>query len=99
MFVSASEPRTLLDGKRAHLSAGLRREDAEALAAGTDLIVAAAPIAFSQQVLAWGDESRPCGSPPPPPTPGSSSAGSRLDATSRISTSCANAGSWCSATS
>ncbi len=58
MFVSAAEPRTPLDGKRAHLSAGLRREDAEALAAGTDLIVAAAPIAFSQQVLAWGDESR-----------------------------------------
>ena len=58
MFVSASEPRTPLDGKRAHLSAGLRGEDADALAARTDLIVAAAPIAFSQQVLAWGDESR-----------------------------------------
>jgi putative ABC transport system permease protein len=58
MFVSASEPRTTLDGKRAHLSAGLRRQDAERVAAATDLITAAAPVAFSQQVLAWGDRSQ-----------------------------------------
>lgn len=58
MFVSAAEPKTPLDAKRFHLSAGLRREDAEAVAAGTELIDAAAPVAFSQQVIAWGDESR-----------------------------------------
>ena len=40
MFVSAAEPRTPMDGKRAHLSNGLRREDAQALATGTDLISA-----------------------------------------------------------
>jgi putative ABC transport system permease protein len=47
-----------MDGKRAHLSNGLRREDAQALATGTDLISAAAPVAFSQQVIAWGDQSQ-----------------------------------------
>ncbi len=58
MFVSAAQPRTPIDGKRAHLSNGLRREDAEALTTGTDLISAAAPVAFSQQVIAWGDLSQ-----------------------------------------
>ena len=58
MFVGAAAPRTPADARRAHLSQGLRPEDAEALVAGTDLITAAAPVAFSQQALAWGDENR-----------------------------------------
>ena len=58
MFVSSAGPRTALDGKRAHLSEGLSREDAEQLPVSTDLIRASAPVAFSQQVIAWGDASR-----------------------------------------
>jgi putative ABC transport system permease protein len=58
LFVSAETPTSKLDIKRAHLSEGLRREDAAALVAGSDQISAAAPIAFSQQVVAWGDASK-----------------------------------------
>lgn len=58
MFVSAAPPRTPLDAKRSHLSAGLRPRDADALAAGTELVDAAAPVAFSDQVIAWGDVHR-----------------------------------------
>jgi len=58
MFVSAAVPRTPFDAKRSHLSAGLRREDAAAVAAGTELVETAAPVAFSQQVIAWGRQSR-----------------------------------------
>ena len=58
MFVSSANPHTALDSKRAHLSEGLRREDARQLSASTDLIRASAPVSFSQQVIAWGDSSR-----------------------------------------
>ncbi len=58
LFVSADIPNSNLDLKRAHLSEGLRREDAARLVAGSDQISAAAPVAFSQQVVAWGDTSR-----------------------------------------
>ncbi len=58
LFVSAETPTSKLDIKRAHISEGLRREDAAALVAGSDQISAAAPIAFSQQVVAWGDASK-----------------------------------------
>lgn len=58
MFVSAAPPRTALDAKRLHLSAGLRREDAEAIAFGTSLVEAAAPVAFAQQAIQWGGENR-----------------------------------------
>jgi len=55
LFVSTETPTSKLDIKRAHLSEGLRREDAATLVAGSDQISSAAPIAFSQQVVAWGD--------------------------------------------
>jgi putative ABC transport system permease protein len=58
LFVSTERPTTNLDLKRAHLSEGLRIEDAEAIVAGSDQIMAAAPAAFSQQVVAWGDSSQ-----------------------------------------
>ena len=58
LFVSADTPTSNLDVKRAHLSEGLRLEEAEAVAAASDQIAAAAPAAFSQQVIAWGDASR-----------------------------------------
>ncbi|MCJ7753213.1 MAG: ABC transporter permease, partial [Thermoanaerobaculales bacterium] len=58
LFVGAETPTSKLDIKRAHLSEGLRREDAAILVAGSDQISAAAPIAFAQQVVAWGDASK-----------------------------------------
>ncbi len=58
LFVGAETPTSKLDIKRAHLSEGLRREDAAALVAGSDQISSAAPIAFAQQVVAWGDASK-----------------------------------------
>ncbi len=58
LFVSTETPTSKLDIKRAHLSEGLRNEDAAAMVAGSDQISAAAPIAFSQQVVAWGDASK-----------------------------------------
>ena len=58
LFVSTSAPRTPLDEQRAHLSEGLRREDATALADGAADVRAAAPVVFSQQVAAWGDVTR-----------------------------------------
>ena len=58
MFVSQSSPATDLDAQRAHLSEGLRWSDAEALAVGSEQIQAAAPAAYSEQVVAWGDVSR-----------------------------------------
>ncbi|MCG6963318.1 MAG: ABC transporter permease [Acidobacteria bacterium] len=54
MFVSSAGPKTPLDRARAHLSEGLQRNEATHLADGTNLVDAAAPVAFSQQVLAWG---------------------------------------------
>jgi len=58
MFVSQAPPASDLDAQRAHLSEGLRWSDAEALVRGSDQIEAAAPAAYTQQVVAWGDESR-----------------------------------------
>jgi putative ABC transport system permease protein len=58
MFVSQARPQDALDAQRSHLSKGLRREDAMALAAGSDSIAAAAPAAFTQQVISWGSVSR-----------------------------------------
>jgi putative ABC transport system permease protein len=58
MFVSQAAPATDLDAQRAHLSEGLRWSDAEALVQGSDQVEAAAPAAYSQQVVAWGDVSR-----------------------------------------
>ena len=58
LFVSTETPTSNLDLKRAHLSEGLRRDDAAAIVAGSDQVAAAAPAAFSQQVIAWGDASR-----------------------------------------
>jgi putative ABC transport system permease protein len=58
LFVGTETPTSKLDIKRAHLSEGLRREDAAALVAGSDQISAAAPVAFSQQVVAWGESSK-----------------------------------------
>jgi len=58
MFVSSADPRTALDAKRSHLSEGLRREDADRLPVSTDLIQASAPVAFSQEVIGWGDTTR-----------------------------------------
>jgi len=55
LFVGAATPASNLDVKRSHLSEGLRREDAAILVAGSDQISAAAPVAYSQQVVAWGD--------------------------------------------
>jgi putative ABC transport system permease protein len=58
LFVSTETPATTLDVKRAHLSEGLRREDAAGLVAASEQISSAAPVSFSQQVLAWGDASQ-----------------------------------------
>jgi len=58
LFVSADTPTSNLDIKRAHLSEGLRLEDAERVVAANEQIAAAAPAAFSQQVIAWGDASQ-----------------------------------------
>jgi putative ABC transport system permease protein len=58
LFVSADSPTSNLDLKRSHLSEGLRREDAAALVGASEQITGAAPVAFSQQVVSWGDASR-----------------------------------------
>jgi putative ABC transport system permease protein len=58
LFVSTDSPTSNLDVKRSHLSEGLRREDAEDLVAATDQISSAVAVAFSQQVVAWGDLSQ-----------------------------------------
>ncbi len=58
LFVSAESPTSNRDIKRAHLSNGLRHEDAEALAAASSQVASAAPAAFSQQVMSWGSDSR-----------------------------------------
>ncbi len=58
LFVSAEDPTSNLDIKRSHLSEGLRREDAASLVAATDQVTSAAPVAFGQQVIAWGDASQ-----------------------------------------
>ena len=58
IFVSAEAPSSSLDIKRSHLSEGLRREDAASLVGGSEQVSAAAPVAFSQQVVSWGDSSR-----------------------------------------
>jgi len=58
LFVSTETPSSSLDVKRAHLSEGLRREDAAGLVAASDQISSAAPVAYSQQVVAWGDASK-----------------------------------------
>ncbi len=57
LFVSQERPASDLDAKRSHLSEGLRIEDAQGLVAADNMISAAAPIAFSQQVIAWGGRS------------------------------------------
>ena len=58
LFVSADAPASNLDYKRSHLSEGLRLDDAEAVVAASEQIAAAAPAAFTQQVIAWGDASQ-----------------------------------------
>jgi putative ABC transport system permease protein len=58
LFVSADTPTSNLDVKRSHMSEGLRREDAASLVGGSEQIAAAAPVAFSQQVVAWGEASK-----------------------------------------
>jgi len=58
LFVSTETPTSKLDIKRAHLSEGLRREDASVLVTGSEQISAAAPVAFSQQVVAWGENGK-----------------------------------------
>jgi putative ABC transport system permease protein len=58
LFVSADSPTSNLDVKRAHLSEGLRREDAASLVKASDQVASAAAVAFSQQVVAWGDNSQ-----------------------------------------
>jgi putative ABC transport system permease protein len=58
LFVSADTPASNLDLKRSHLSEGLRLEDAESVVVASEQIAAAAPAAFTQQVIAWGDASR-----------------------------------------
>jgi putative ABC transport system permease protein len=58
LFVSTETPSSNLDLKRAHLSEGLRRQDAAGLVASSDQISSAAPVAYSQQVVAWGDASK-----------------------------------------
>ncbi len=58
LFVGAETPTSKLDIKRAHLSEGLRREDAAVLVAGSEQISAAAPVAFAQQVVAWGENGK-----------------------------------------
>jgi putative ABC transport system permease protein len=58
LFVSAETPTSNLDVKRSHLSEGLRREDAAGLVEASDQITSAAPVSFTQQVIAWGDASQ-----------------------------------------
>jgi putative ABC transport system permease protein len=58
LFVSADSPTSNLDVKRAHLSEGLRREDAASLVKASDQVASAAAVAFSQQVVAWGANSQ-----------------------------------------
>jgi putative ABC transport system permease protein len=58
LFVSTDTPNSNLDLKRAHLSEGLRREDAEGLVESTDQVASAVAVSFSQQVVAWGDLSQ-----------------------------------------
>jgi putative ABC transport system permease protein len=58
LFVSTESPTSNLDVKRAHLSEGLRRQDAEGLVESTEQISSAVAVAFSQQVVAWGDLSQ-----------------------------------------
>ena len=58
LFVSTETPTSNLDVKRAHLSEGLRREDAAGLVESSEQISSAAPVSFSQQVVAWGDASQ-----------------------------------------
>lgn len=57
LFVSAQSPTSNRDLKRAHLSDGLRLEDAEALVAASEQVASAAPATFSQQVMGWGSSS------------------------------------------
>ncbi|MBD3872334.1 MAG: ABC transporter permease [Acidobacteria bacterium] len=58
LFVSTETPTSNLDVKRAHLSEGLRRQDAAGLVESSEQISSAAPVSFSQQVVAWGDASQ-----------------------------------------
>ena len=58
LFVSAETPTSNLDVKRSHLSEGLRREDAAGLVEASDQISSAAPVSYTQQVIAWGDSSQ-----------------------------------------
>ena len=58
LFVSADSPTSNTDIKRAHLSEGLRREDAAQLVDASDQVASAAAVSFSQQVVAWGDASQ-----------------------------------------
>jgi len=58
LFVSTETPTSNLDMKRAHLSEGLRRQDAAGLVESSEQISSAAPVSFSQQVVAWGDASQ-----------------------------------------
>jgi putative ABC transport system permease protein len=58
LFVSAERPTTNIDLKRAHLSEGLRREDAAGLVTSSDQISSASPVSYSQQVMAWGGSSQ-----------------------------------------
>ena len=58
LFVSTETPTSNLDLKRAHLSEGLRIDDAAAIVAGSDQVAAAAPAAFTEKVIAWGDATR-----------------------------------------
>ena len=54
LFVSTETPTSNLDVKRSHLSEGLRREDAAGLVEASDQISSAAPVSYTQQVIAWG---------------------------------------------
>lgn len=58
LFVSQETPASDLDAKRSHLSNGLRAEDAQRLVAADNTISAAAPIAYTQQIVAWGEHSK-----------------------------------------
>jgi putative ABC transport system permease protein len=58
LFVSTETPTSNIDVKRSHLSEGLRREDAAGLVEASDQISSAAPVSYTQQVIAWGDASK-----------------------------------------
>ncbi len=58
LFVSTETPTSNIDVKRSHLSEGLRREDAAELVEASDQISSAAPVSYTQQVIAWGDASK-----------------------------------------